>query len=81
MKIVETKTFVMVSKTGRENVCGTAIAFMEQARDQGGNAVIGFSNMVITDVVPRTVIVFYGTAVVVEPIEGQRLEELPDSQG
>ena len=69
MKIVETKTFIMVSKSGRENVCENAVAFMEQVRHHGGNAVIGFSSMVITDAVPRTATVFYGTAVVVEPVD------------
>ena len=69
MKIVETKTFIMVSKSGRENVCENAVAFMEQVRHHGGNAVIGFSSMVITEAHPRTATVFYGTAVVVEPVD------------
>ena len=75
MRIVETKTFVMVSKPGHHNVCEAAAAFMDQVRSQGGNAVIEFSSMVITEVHPRTVIAFYGTAVVVEPLDGQRTEE------
>ncbi len=75
MRIVETKTFVMVSKTGRSNLCNAAVAFMEEVKRQGGNATIGFSSMVITDAAPRTVIAFYGTAVVVEPLDGQRPEE------
>ena len=79
MRIIETKTLVMVSKPGRSDVCGIARSFMEQVRDQGGNAVIGFSSMVITDVTPRTVIVFYGTAVVVEPVDAQMPKEMSDS--
>ena len=59
----------MVSKSERENVCENAVAFMEQVRHHGGNAVVGFSSMAITDAVPRTVTVFYGTAVVVEPLD------------
>ena len=66
-RIVETKTFVMVSKQGHLNLCEAAVAFMDQVRNQGGNAVIEFSSMVITEVHPRTVIAFHGTAVVVEP--------------
>ena len=80
MRIIEIKTLVMVSKPGRGNLCGIAMAFMEQVRVQGGNAVIGFSSMVITDAMPRTVIAFYGTAVVVEPVDGQMTKELSDSQ-
>ena len=80
MRIIEIKTLVMVSKPGRGNLCGIAMAFMEQVRVQGGNAVIGFSSMVITDAMPRTVIAFYGTAVVVEPVDGQMPKELSDSQ-
>ena len=75
MRIVETKTFVMVSKPGRRNLCGIALAFMEQVRVQGGNAAIGFSSMVVTDVMPHTVVVFYGTAVVVEAHEHAKTEE------
>ena len=69
MKIVETKRFTMVSGRGHSNVCGIALAFMEQVRQQGGNAVIGFTSMSISDVTPLTVIAFYGTATVVEPVE------------
>ena len=73
--VSETKTFVITSKAGRSNLCEAAMAFMEQVRDRGGNAVIGFSSMTITDATPRTVLVFYGTAVVVEPIDEQLADE------
>ena len=69
MKIVETKTFVMVSKSGTGHTCEAAVAFMEQVRRHGGNAVIGFSSMVITGPTPLHHIVFHGTAVVVEPVD------------
>ena len=75
MRIVETKTFVMVSKQGRHNLCEAAVAFMEQVRSQGGNAVIEFSSMIITEVYPHTAIAFHGTAVVVEPLDGHRTGE------
>ena len=71
MKIVETKTFVMVARPGHDYVCATAITFMEQVRHHGGNAVIGFSTMIASDVHPQTRVVFYGTAVVVEPAVDQ----------
>ena len=74
MKIVETKGFVMVSKPGRGNFCGIAVAFMEQIRHRGGNAVTGFTSMTITDATPKTVIVFYGTAVFAEVVEDEQLE-------
>ena len=74
-RIIEKKTFIMISKAGRSNLCEAAMAFMEQVRDRGGNAVIGFSSMTITDATPRTVLVFYGTAVVVEPIDEQLSDE------
>ena len=68
MKIVETKTFIMVSKSGVGYSCEAAVAFMEQVRHHGGNAVIEFSSMIITPT-PLTHLVFYGTAVVVEPVD------------
>ena len=74
-RIIEKKTFIMISKAGRSNLCEAAMAFMGQVRDRGGNAVIGFSFMTITDATPRTVLVFYGTAVVVEPIDEQLSDE------
>ena len=68
-KIVETKTFIMVSKRGRWPTCEAAVAFMEQVRRHGANAVIGFSSMVITGPTPISSVVFHGTAVVVEPVD------------
>ena len=69
MTIVETKTFVMVSQGGTEHPCQAAGAFMEQVKHHGGNAVIGFSSMVITGPTPWQQVAFHGTAVVVEPVE------------
>ena len=74
-KIIETKTFVMISKVGRSHFCEAAVAFLEQVRNQGGNSVIGFSSIAIADVGPRSAIVFYGTAVVVEPLDDQLSDE------
>ena len=68
MRIVETKTFIMVSKSGVGYSCEAAVAFMDQVRHHGGNAVIKFSHMIITPT-PLTHLVFYGTAVVVEPVD------------
>ena len=68
MQIATTKTFVMVSNRGIENPCEVAIAFMEEVKKQGGNAVIGFSFSTLSSVGGRVhSIVIYGTAVVVEP--------------
>ena len=68
MQIVTTKTFVMVSNRGLESPCEVAIAFMEEVKKQGGNAVIGFSFSTLSSVAGRVhSIVIYGTAVVVEP--------------
>ena len=69
MKIVETKTFVMVWDSGLGYTCEAATAFMEQVRHHGGNAVIGFSSMAIAGSTPINHIVFHGTAVVVEPVD------------
>ena len=69
MTIVETKTFVMVSQGGNDQPCQSAVAFMEEVKHHGGNAVIGFSSMVITGPDPRQQVAFHGTAVVVEPVE------------
>ena len=59
-------TSAAYTKQGRHNLCEAAVAFMEQVRSQGGNAVIEFSSMIITEVYPQTAIAFHGTAVVVE---------------
>ena len=74
-KIIETKTFVMISKVGRSNLCEAAVAFLEQVRNQGGNAVIGLSFMTVPSVDPRIAVVLYGTAVVVEPLDDQLSNE------
>lgn len=70
-RIVEAKTLVMVSKSGTPSPCGVMIPFLDEVRNQGGNAVIGFSSLVVPSVGPSRSIVFYGTAVVVEPIAPQ----------
>ena len=69
MKIVETKSFIMVSKRGLEPACEAAVAFMDQVRHHGGNAVIEFSPMVASGPTPLKYIVFHGTAVVVQPVD------------
>jgi hypothetical protein len=69
MKIVETKTFIMVSKSGVGYSCEAAVAFMDQVRHHGGNAVIEFPPMVASGPTPLKYIVFHGTAVVVEPVD------------
>ncbi len=69
MEIVETKPFVMVSRSGHGPVCEAAVAFIAEVNRHGGNAVIGFSSMVVTGPTPLSYIVFHGTAVVVEPVD------------
>ena len=69
MEIVETKHFVMVSQSGLGPVCEAAVAFIEEVNRHGGNAVVGFSSMVVTGPTPLSYIVFHGTAVVVEPVD------------
>ena len=71
MRLVEAKTFVMVSKSVTPRPCGVMIPFLEEVRNQGGNAVTGFSSLVVPGAGPSRTIVLYGTAVVVEPISSQ----------
>ena len=44
---------------------------MIRVRNQGGDAVIGFSSLVVSEAGPTRTVVLYGTAVVVEPIDPQ----------
>ena len=71
MWIVEAKTFVMVSKSSTSRPCEVMTPFLEEVRNQGGNAVIDFSSLVVPGPGRSPTIVLYGTAVVVEPIASQ----------